>query len=161
MRILIVTLLIVLAGPVVAAPGWDTYLNGRYGYQVGVPPGFVGQGESDNGDGQVFRSKDGTQVLTVWGGFLVDTDFAGDVKSRIDDFSKQHWNVNYQATTPQWASYSGTKGQRVIYVREILGCKGQQYASFELAYPSNDIGKMNPVVDKLVPSLVQKFCPDY
>jgi hypothetical protein len=160
MRILIVTLLIVLACPAFAAPGWDSYFNGRYGYQIGVPPGFVGQGEPDAHDGQVFHSKDGAQILKVWGGYLADTDFADDVKSRMDDFSKQHWSVNYQATTPKWASYSATKGQRVVYVREILGCKGQQYATFELQYPSVDIGKMNPIVDQLVPSLVQKFCPD-
>jgi len=161
MRILIAALLIAVTGPAVAAQGWDTYLNDRYGYQIAVPPGFIGQGEPDAHDGQVFRSKDGTQTLRVWGGYLVDTDFGADIKSRMDDLTQKHWTVTYQATTPDWASYSGTKGQRVIYVREISGCKGQQYATFELEYSSIGIGKLTPVIDKLVPSLMQKVCADY
>ena len=79
----------------------------------------------------------------------------------MDDLTQKRWTVTYQATTPDWASYSGTKGQRVIYVREISGCKGHQYATFELEYSSIDIGKLKPMVGRLVPSLSQKVCADY
>jgi hypothetical protein len=151
-------MLAILAFPAVAADGWDSYANSRYGYETAIPPGFVGRGEPDAHDGQVFRSSDGQQVLTVWGGYLSDSSVSEDARSRLADYQRQGWNITYQASTPTWASYSGTKGQRVIYVREIAGCKGEQYATFELQYPSTLINATKPLVERLVKGLKQRFC---
>ena len=52
-------LLMVMPLPAFAAD----YVNARYGYSIDVPDGFAGQGESDNGDGQVFKTP--TARLTV------------------------------------------------------------------------------------------------
>jgi hypothetical protein len=148
----------ILPGPALAAPGWQSYLNDRYGYEVLVPPGFDGLGEPDAHDGQVFRSGDGRSRLTVWGGYLVDGTFEDELATRLDDLKSAGWTITYDATTPSWGSFSGTKGQRVIYMREISGCKGAQYAVFQLEYPATQIRAMNPVVDRLVTGLKQRVC---
>lgn len=158
-RLLPLPLLLLFALPAHAGPAWSLYPNDRYGYEIGVPPGFIGQDEPDAGDGQVFRSADGNSVLTVWGGYLLDG-FADEAGSRLAALRKGGWTLTYQATTPGWASYSGTKGRRVTYFREIAGCRDTQYAAFELQYPSTEIRAMNEVVSKLVASLKQASCPD-
>ncbi|MCS6760751.1 MAG: hypothetical protein MO846_01115 [Candidatus Devosia symbiotica] len=39
-----------------------------------MPDGFVGQGESNNGDGQIFVLPGRAITLNVWGGWLGDFD---------------------------------------------------------------------------------------
>jgi len=157
-RFALLAVLVVLSFPARGAEASASYFNDRYGYEIAVPPGFVGQGEPDAHDGQVFRSPDGNSVLTVWGGYLVDGSFADDVAARMADFRRDGWNVTYQAQAPDWVSYTGTKGRRVSYSREIAGCKGTQFAAFDLQYPSTQIRAMNAVVSKLVASLKQVSC---
>ena len=111
-------------------------------------PAFVGQGEPDAHDGQVFTTNDGKAILTVWGGFLVDTTLADDFTNGKADHMGKGWTISYQASTPGWTSYSGTKAQQVLYVREITGCTGGQYATFEFTYPSTSINATKPVVEK-------------
>jgi hypothetical protein len=154
-------LLLTVPLPAHAAGDWSSYLNDRYGYEIAVPPGFVGEGEPDAHDGQVFRSADGNARLTVWGGYLFDGESVeDDVGTRLDGFRQSGWNVTHRSVTPDWASWSGTKGARVSYSREIAGCQSDRFAAFELQYPAGQIKAMNPVVTKLVMSLKQKLCPE-
>ncbi|MDR3471460.1 MAG: hypothetical protein P4M09_07185 [Devosia sp.] len=152
-------ILLVCATPVYADMGWSSYLNARYGYETAVPPGFTGLGEPDAHDGQVFRSGDGRSKLTVWGGYLVHATFDEELRQRLDDLKRGGWTITYQATTPSWGSYSGTRGQRIIYLREISGCKAEQYAIFQLDYPAVQITTMKPLIDRLVAGLRQRLCP--
>ncbi len=154
MPVLLALLLVLVIAPAQAA-GWDRYINGRYGYSIDIPPDFIGAPESDNGGGRVYTSAGRTQKLTVWAGrgnVLDDQGFAGEVARSMADDRQRGWNLGYQATTPAWASYSGSKGQRILYVRLISVCQGAQYAEFKLEYPAADIAKMNPIVDRLAPS---------
>jgi len=157
-----VAALTLVAAPSFAATpiAWSIYQNDRYGYEIAIPPGFRGQGEPDAHDGQVFNTADGKAELTVWGGFLVDTTLADDFTNGKGDHMGKGWSITYQAATPGWTSYSGTRAQQVLYVREITSCSGQQFATFEFTYPSTSINAMKPVVEKLVGSLKQDACPD-
>jgi hypothetical protein len=147
---LLFALLLMLPLPATAA-SWGHYTNVRFGYAIDVPPGFVAQGESDNGDGQVFKTP--TATLTVFGGNVMEADFEADVAAR-ERLSKQDgWAITYQVSTSQKASWSGKRGGRVLYGRMIALCGGQQFGSFELVYSSADLKTFNPVVDRLVSSL--------
>lgn len=156
MRFVFAFAVLLFAAPVLAAD-WGEYVNSRYGFVVGVPPGFTGQGESDNGDGQVFRSRDGAQKLTVWGGFLTDGDFSSEMQARLADDAGEGWTITYQASTPQWISYSGTRQGSVIYARGIARCS-DQYAMFRLQYPTADMSRLDAIVEKLVRSLKAGQC---
>ncbi len=152
MRILLaLACLMALLSPA-AAQAWGEYENGRFGYVVGVPPGFVGEGEAPNGDGQVFGSEDGTQVLRVWGGNALDG-FEATVAEAMQLARDAGWNLSYERATPTWASFSGTRNGMIVYARAVALCGGEQYASFELHYPERDLAEMNPLVERLVASL--------
>ncbi len=138
--------------PAALAADWSSYDNARFGYAIGVPPGFSGAGEADNGDGQVFNSDDGTQVLRAWGGNVIADDFEAEVAASMGYARDDGWDLSYERVTPSWASWSGSRNGMILYVRMIALCSGTQYAAFELEYPERDLQTMNPVVERLVGS---------
>ena len=140
------------------AQGWDRYDNGRFGYSISVPPGFSGQGESDNGDGQSFYDTRGGKGLVVWGGNL-DGDFEDEFANVMDyAVAENGWNITYQAVTPRWASYSGINGSRVVYQRMVLLCDGASYAAFRAEYSTLDLTEMDGVIERMVQSLKGAAC---
>lgn len=143
--------LIALAAPALAQ-GWGSYENARFGYVVDVPPGFVGQGEPANGDGQVFLSADGTQELRVFGGNALEG-FEQRVVEAMGFARDDGWALSYERTTPSWASFSGTRNGLIVYARAIALCGGEQFASFQLIYPERDLDDMHEVIERLVASL--------
>jgi hypothetical protein len=151
MRLILFLLLTYVASPALAQ-GWDAYENGRFGYEIDIPPGFEGEGEADNGDGQIFRSEDGTQLLRVYGANALDG-FESTVADAMGFARDDGWNLSYERVTPSWASFSGTRRSMIVYARAISLCGGEQFASFELQYPERDLDDMHRVVERLVRSL--------
>lgn len=152
MRLVLAGFLLLAAAPVLAQDGWEYYENARFGYAVEIPPGYVGEGESDNGDGQIFTSADGTQTLRVHGENLPDGDFEAEVGNAMDLAREAGWDLSYERTTPSWASFSGTNNGMILYARAIDLCDGDALASFELYYPERDLDDMHEVVERLVAS---------
>lgn len=150
MRALAFVLIALLFAAPVLAEDWGRYSNDRFGYGIDVPPGFDWGRESDNGDGRAFR--DGTRKLSAWGGTIIEDSFESAARAAIGSAADDGWTITYEAVTPDWASFSGTQGQRVLYERMIALCDGQ-YAAFRLEYSVPDIGRMTPVVERLVQSL--------
>jgi len=151
MRSILIVLAFLVATPVLAA-AWGSYENARFGYVVDIPPGYEGEGEADNGDGQIFTSEDGTQLLRVYGGNVLEG-FEETVNTAMGYARDDGWNLSYERVTPRWASFSGTRNGMIVYARAIVLCGGEQYASFELQYPRRDLKAMNAVVERLVASL--------
>lgn len=148
MRFVFAFIALLLTIPAQAAE-WDSYVNSRYGYAVGIPPGFTGQGESESGDGQVFRSRDGSQTLTVWGGYLTGGDFTNEMAARKRSDTEAGWTISYEASSPQWISYSGTRSGLVLYARGIARC-GDQYSMWRMVYSKQDVVRLDSVIEKLV-----------
>lgn len=156
MRALLALTLFLLASPALAQ-FWGHYENARFGYQIDVPPDFVGQGESDNGDGQVFLRLDAEQVLTVWGGHLLDT-FEQEAAERIASAGDDNWGITYQASTPQWAVFSGQRDHRIVYQRMIALCGGTSYAAYRVEHNIRDLAAMDAVIEGLNRSFVAVGC---
>ena len=150
LRLLLVALLVVAAGPVLGAE-WGHYENARFGYGIDVPPGFMGRGEAENGDGEVFATPVAT--LTVFGGNIMAADFEAEVRQRQTWAAADGWALTYQMTTPTKASFSGKHGARILYARMIALCGGTQFGMFELEYSVADIKAFDAVVGRLVQSL--------
>ena len=157
MRTILFIILALFTTPALAQ-GWDQYDNARFGYSIGIPPGFVGDGESDNGDGQGFYKASGAQGLLVWGGSLPYGFESGVTEAMDYAIAENGWNITYQASTPRWASFSGIKGFRILYQRLILLCDGNSYAAFQAQYSVADAAEMQPVIEKLVQSLRGDGC---
>lgn len=156
MRLLVALVLCLAASPALGQ-FWGHYANARFGYEIDVPPGFVGQAESDNGDGQVFYDLGSEQGLTVWGGHLLDS-FEQEVADRLAYASAENWGISYQASTPQWASFSGQRDHRIFYQRMIALCDGTSYAAFRLEHNIGDLAQMQAVVEGLVRSFRPSDC---
>ncbi len=117
-----------------------------------MPPRFVGQGESDNGDGQLYYNLGSEQGLAVWGGHLLDS-FEQEVADRLAHASAEDWGISYQASTPHWASFSGQRDHRIFYQRMIALCDGASYAAFRLEHNIADLAQMQVVVEGQLRSL--------
>ena len=148
---LLVLVLLCVANSAVAEE-WSAYENARFGYVVDIPPGHLGEGESDDGDGQIFKSADGTQMLRVHGGHAPDG-FEATVATAMDSAREAGWRLSYERVTPSWASFSGARSGIVFYARAIALCGGSGFASFELIYPERDVDDLHGVVERLVSSL--------
>lgn len=153
--VLAVIIALALAPSAFAQAIWGYYENGRYAYGVDIPPGFDGQGQSDNGDGQVFLFDGRVARLTVWGGFFTaEPDFEAEANWRLAEDTGSGWGLTAQSTTPTWATWSATKSGRVLHQRMIQLCDGQSYAALRLDYAQTDRPKIDPLVDQLIASLV-------
>jgi hypothetical protein len=151
MRTILVILVTLLAAPAFAQ-GWEAYDNARFGYSIDIPPGFEVASEADNGDGASFYSEAGAMDLYVWGANLLE-DFASEAEQAQAFATEQGYNLTYQATTPQWTSFSGSATGKIMYQRMQLLCDGQSWAAFRVEYGTRDVGEMNAVIERLVQSL--------
>lgn len=152
MRTLVLAAALILAISPALAQSWDRYTNARFGFAIQIPPGYGGDGESDNGDGQMFRSEDGTQTLRVFGGNVLE-DFESTIADAMQYARDDGWTLSYERVTPTWASFSGTRNSLIVYARAVALCGGTQFASFELRYPKRDLDDMHSVVERLVSTL--------
>ena len=67
------------------------------------------------------------------------------------------WNVTYRRINPNWASYSGIKGDKIRYFRAIAVCK-DRVAVFQLDYGRTDKVPYDPIVTRMVRSLKAENC---
>ncbi|MCV0351842.1 MAG: hypothetical protein K5863_17325 [Nitratireductor sp.] len=129
--------------------GWTTYYNPRFGYQIEIPPTFSEVIEPANGDGGISRSLEGNAELSVWGHHIITGDFRTEIESRIASSEQQGWKISYKRRTDHWASWSGSKGNRVFYQRAIPLCDNQA-AQFRLEYDRAALRPFDPIVERLV-----------
>ena len=113
---------------------WATYVNVRFQYSICYPKDLlVPQGESDNSDGQRFRSnKDGAE-LAAWG----DNNASDQtLRQRLSDM--EGWlpgasgKVTYKVQKANWLVVSGQSGQMIFYAKTIFS--HGQFKTFELTY---------------------------
>ena len=151
MRILLPLIVALFASPALAQD-WGHYTNARFGFSLDIPPGFEVASEADNGDGATFYREAGAMDLSVWGANLLE-DFGSEAEQAQGFATEQGYNLTYQATTPQWTSFSGSAAGKIMYQRMQLLCGGQSWAAFRVEYGKRDVGEMNAVIERLVQSL--------
>ncbi|HEX8821703.1 MAG TPA: hypothetical protein VF794_17395 [Archangium sp.] len=132
--------LLVLAAP--APEGWSSYSNTRYGYSIALPPGFEGQGESQNGDGQEFRDASGKVSLKVWGSQVVKlddepegrTNLAWHRRATLERWREEGVRVTYQPRGKGWWVLSGEDREgRILYLKQLE--KNGVIYGFEWSHP--------------------------
>ncbi|MCS7081074.1 MAG: hypothetical protein NZ585_13625 [Chloracidobacterium sp.] len=120
----------------VAQSGFQTYVNARFGYRVAYPADFIPQGESENGDGQVFKNADEAE-LRVWGNLnpLGET-VAEALRTELDRCVATGRHVTYQRAGKGFLVVSGYEadGARIFYLRKLVNRRRQ--IGFEFVYPA-------------------------
>lgn len=128
------------------------YLNSRFGYSIDLPSEFKVVSVADNNDGMSLESPDGSATLLVWGNNIMERDFKAESDSRRKSYVEEGWLISYEKHAPTWASYSGSRGDRILYVSEIALCDGAM-GNFSLVYPKVDQKRYGAVIERLVKSL--------
>jgi hypothetical protein len=105
---------------------YQTYHNARFAYSISYPADvFVPQGESDNGDGQRFLSKDGRAELIIYAGYAIN-DSQDTLQKRFREATagrtaKQPQRVvTYKLIKDDWFVVSGREGGRIFYQKTIF-----------------------------------------
>ena len=116
-------------------PGYRTYHNARFDYSISYPADLViPQGESVNGDGQRFLSKDGKAELLVYGTYNSLDQTLNDVLTQASERSPDHQDrvVTYKVLRGDWFVVSGTENGRIFYQKTML--RDATFKTFRIEY---------------------------
>ena len=150
LRTLLVALVAVL--PAAAEEGWTTYVNDRFGTVVEYPDIFDHLDRPpENGDGQTFRTRDGSARLSAYGFYNVEEEAMRQLMLRQ---KQQGVAYTYSAATRDSFALSGTKGGRVLYTRCIMSAQSSDTVNcVELEYPESEIRRWDGIVTRVSRSL--------
>jgi hypothetical protein len=127
-----------------------TYTNARFDYSIAYPANLLyPQGESANGDGQKFLSKDGHDELIVWGSNNALNERLKDVYERESVSSSDHPKrvVSYKVLKPNWFVVSGREVDRIFYQKTIL--TGDVFKSFRIEYSVSDKARFDQIIKRI------------
>lgn len=176
-KTLVATLLLIGISQVQAQDGYEEYYNGRYNFKVSYPAGiFIPTGESQNGDGQHFVSRNGDAVITVsgiWNGILDVNENGGDaalpngmrdnchLKTKLND-NEEIDKVTYKNQKGNVATYSGYYGHDIVYVKAIAASSpegsdeyfaGDRCVTLHMKYPA----KYKEEYDEIITNVANSF----
>lgn len=125
---------------------YKEYQNMRFGFQVWYPEGLlIPQGESDNGDGQKFQSKNRAVSMLVYGGHsfeaTVESKFREDTISITGGHSVRQ--VTYKHKGDNWYVVSGFSEEKVFYQKTII--VDGTIMTFYITYPSTKKKVWDPI----------------
>jgi hypothetical protein len=107
---------------------YQTYANARYSYSISYPSSLLApQGEADNGDGQAFRSKDGSAEMRVYG----SQDLGGGLAEAYRE-AQAGRSVTYKTMKGNWFVVSGRDGGKIFYRKTMI--KGGVLKTFTIEY---------------------------
>ena len=157
MRFFLAATIALLLLPVFAfAQEWQPFGVERFGFIFDVPPEFILEQRSENGDGATFTGPDGA-LLAVWGVDLGGRNFRTGITNQMNEDESEGWEITYRRITKNWASYSGIKGDLIRYARAIAVCNDRA-AVFVIDYKRADKIPYDPIVIRMVRSLKQEGC---
>jgi hypothetical protein len=150
--ILCTMLLGAICQPAVAAGqenNYQTYVNARFKYSISYPADLlIPQGEAENGDGQVFREKNGSTEMRVYGGYnaLNET-----LRGRFEELTRKWANgVTYKVLRPDWFVVSALVNGRIHYQKTML--RGDTFKTFEIEYDAVRGSTYNPITAHIAKS---------
>jgi hypothetical protein len=137
--------------PKVASSGLATYTNSRFGFRLTYPQETLyPQGESANGDGQVFASADGTLRVTAWGERRDSQEPIAEIfayESRGLAGANRDFVVTYKRQKDNWFVVSGTSGAEGVYRRALL--TPDYIARYEVRWNSAETERWRPIMESL------------
>jgi hypothetical protein len=103
---------------------WDSYSNGRFEFCVEYPTNFLrAQGESENNDGNVFATANGSSEMRASGMYnVLDEPITEAFKSASAKnvyYDTDH-RITYKAQKGNWFVISGMYFESIFYVKTLL-----------------------------------------
>ncbi len=145
---------VLLAQMVFADEVYHTYHNQRFNYSIAYPKDIMyPQGESDNGDGQKFLSKDADASLIVYGSNNALNQSLEDLyleESRGGTNQDPTKVVTYKVLKNGWFVVSGYISGNVFYQKTIFN--NDQFKTFYFAYPEGKKQFFDPITTYIASS---------
>lgn len=124
------------------------YRNARFDFNVRFPSRLlIAQGESDNGDGQVFRSADDQTKLITSGINKLDEDSLQNEFEQEFQTPPSKRKIIYKTLKENWYVVSGLEGKTVFYLKRFL--VDDHFVRLEITYPVDQRQQWDPVVSQL------------
>lgn len=137
-----------------AANVYDTYFNHRYGYAIEYPKNVLfPQGESDNGDGQVFLSKNTDARLLVYASYNALEQSLEEIyreQSRGGTPEYPQKVVTYHLLKDNWFVVSGYNRGKIFYQKTIL--HDNELKTFVFEYDEKQKSLYEPMLKRLAKS---------
>ena len=127
---------------------YRTYSNARYGFSIAYPVGILlPQGESDNGDGQRFVSRQGSATLLAFGSNRLD-------RSLQDEFQSAQENrtVTYKVIKANMFVVSGHANGKIFYQKTLL--RGDAFKTFIIEYDEQERATFDSVTARIARSFI-------
>ena len=134
-------------------PGWRTYENERFGYEVDYPEELTRVRKSDNGDGVELSSEDGDLFLTVWGSYNALNETIEEIKERSVASGKEAgWKMirGSDAMTHDFYSLTYDAGEHLVYEQYLM--EDDTIMGLQFSYPKEDEKEFEAVVRRIADS---------
>jgi len=132
------------------AQSFTRHVNPRFGISLDVPSSWIARPMSDNGDGRVIVSPDGTAQVAMFGANIQGS-AAQERARRSAPLDGE--TITYRHATISRVTVSGYRNGRVFYRAGVIGCVGTVWASFDLEYPADAVARYDAVVRQMNRSL--------
>ena len=127
---------------------YKTYTNARYGYSIAYPSSLlIPQGEADNGDGQAFRSRDGSAEMRVYG----SQDMGGGLTAAYNE-AQAGKDVSYKIIKRNWFVVSGRVGGKIFYQKTMI--KGDVLKTFLIEYDESQKATYDAATTRIARSFI-------
>ena len=126
------------------------YQNVRFAYEISYPEALLlPQGESENGDGQRFVSKESDAEMLVWGSYntleeSLKSNYQRDTTEKSKDNPDKR--VTYKHLEGNSYVVSGYIGEKIFYQKTMNVDKVDAFLTFNISYPITKKKKYDPVV---------------
>ena len=130
---------------------YRTYTNARFGYSIAYPANLlIPQGESENGDGQVFRALDGSAEMRVYGRNNVNDET---LRGLFSELSRE-WgaNITYKVIRQDWFVVTALVNGKIHYQKTML--RRGVFKTFEIEYDSSRRAIFDGVTARISKSFV-------
>ena len=129
---------------------WSEYRNERFGLSLRFPTRvFRPERSADEGDGQLFRTKDGRAQLLV--GALENTErhSPATYQRYIAKQSYSGFDIDYAPVGRSWSVLSGERDGTIFYEKVIFSCGGEVINSFAMIYPTSQRTLYDVIVEEI------------
>lgn len=154
MRVFWPLLILAFSATPAGAADWKTFRNDRFGFAVDIPSAFKPSPPPENGDGLQFTSPDGASTVAAYGHLLVDVASLAEDERQEEGFAtKDGVRITYRQVSSGSATFSGTKGERILYQRAVSTCKGTAAAILRADYSASRKAIFDPLIAHMARTL--------
>ena len=149
MKIFLLLLPVILLSQVVfGQTDYKTYANARYGYSISYPADLLEpQGESDNGDGQVFKNSD-AEMRVYGSNSVLDETLEKQYRKLLKNYGK---SIAYKTFREKFFVVSAIRNDKIFYQKTFENSDGV-FITFEIEYKKSERAKYDKAVTKIVKS---------